>query len=579
MVTILIAVIIFASVVGLGPAYITQRIIDQAILKNGGNSHELNLLIIIMLAFIGANSAAGVGQAYLSQSVGQSVMYDLRRTLYRHLTGMSLRWFTSMRTGEVLSRVNNDVGAVQSVVSDTIGGVIGNVITCVTTLGLMLYLDWKLSLFCLAFMPLFIYPARRVGNMQRDLVTESQEELATLTAQMQETLSVSGALLVKTFGRQEAEIDRFEENARRIRSLNVRRAMVGRGFMMAMGMFSTLAPAVVYWYGGHRIIGGESSLGTVVAFGALLTRLFMPFSQLLNIHVTVLSSLALFERIFDYLDMEQEIIDRPGAKPLVHPRGDLRFDDVGFSYLKDKATLEHISFEVPAGQFAALVGHSGAGKTTVAYLVPRLYDVRSGAITVDGHDIRDVTLESLGAAIGMVNQEPFLFHASIRENLRYGTPNATDDQIEQAARAANIHNFIAKLPFGYDTVVGERGYRLSGGEKQRVAIARALLKDPAILILDEATSSVDSETERAIQGALEHLTKGRTVLAIAHRLSTIVAADIIIVLEDGRIAESGRHADLLASDGVYARLYRQQFREEWNEGIEGMELARAADGE
>lgn len=571
----LIAVIVFASIVGLGPAYITQRIIDQAILED--NSRELNILIFLMLVLIGMNSVAGVAQAYLSQSVGQSVMFDMRRTLYRHLTGMSLRWFTSMRTGEVLSRVNNDVGAVQGVVSDTLGGVVGNVITCGTTLGLMFYLDWKLSLFCLAFLPIFVYPAKRVGNMQRELVNESQEELAGLTAQMQETLSVSGALLVKTFGRQEAEIDKFEESARRIRSLNIRRAMVGRGFMMAMGMFSTLAPAVVYWYGGHRIIGGESSLGTVVAFGALLTRLFGPFASLLSIHITILSSLALFERIFDYLDMEQEIVDKPGAVALEHPRGDLAFHNVGFSYLKEKQTLEQISFEVPAGQFAALVGHSGAGKTTVAYLVPRLYDVKSGSITIDGHDIRDVTLESLGAAIGMVNQEPFLFHASIRENLRYGTPLATDEQIEQAARAANIHEFIARLPHGYDTVVGERGYRLSGGEKQRVAIARALLKDPAILILDEATSSVDSETERAIQDALEHLTKGRTVLAIAHRLSTIVAADLIIVMEDGRIAERGKHAELLARDGVYARLYRQQFREEWNEGVEGREMAPAGE--
>ena len=563
MVGLLLVVIIIAALVGLGPALIIQRIIDNVLLKSGDGG-ELNVLIVFMLFFIGTNALAGVAQSWLSQSIGQSLMFDLRRKLYRHLTGMSMRWFTSMRTGEVLSRVNNDVGAVQGVVSDTIAGVVGNLITAGTTLAVMLALDWKLTLFSLAFMPLFIWPARRVANMQRDLITESQEELATLTSQMQETLSVSGALLVKTFGRQEAEIDRFEESARRIRSLNIRRAMVGRGFFMAMGMFTSLAPALVYWYGGHAVIGGESSTGTVVAFGGLLSRLFQPLAQLLGAHITVLSSLALFERIFDYLDMEQEITDRPGAQPLLDAKGHLKFEDVSFSYIKDRHTLEHISFDVPPGRFAALVGHSGAGKTTVAYLVPRLYDVHSGRITIDGHDIRDVTLESLGNAIGMVNQEPFLFHETIRENLRYGTPDATDEQIEEAARAANIHDLISKLPYGYETVVGERGYRLSGGEKQRVAIARALLKNPAILILDEATSSVDSETERAIQEALEHLTKGRTVLAIAHRLSTIVAADLIVVLQDGRIAEMGRHEELLANEGVYARLYRQQFREQFS---------------
>jgi ATP-binding cassette subfamily B protein len=560
MVFSLIFVMVVASLVGLAPALLTQRIIDQAIAHRNGS--ELNVLIFLMLVCVGLNSLAGVAQTYLSQSIGQGVMFDLRRRLYRHLTGMSMRWFTSMRTGEVLSRVNNDVGAVQNVVSDTLAGVVGNLITASSTLALMLFLDWKLSLFSVMFLPLFVFPARKVGNMQRELVNESQEELAGLTAQMQETLSVSGALLVKTFGRQESEIDRFEESARKIRSLNIRRAMVGRGFMMAMGMFSTLAPAVVYFYGGHRAIDDETSLGTVVAFGGLLTRLFGPVSQLLGVNITVLSSLALFERIFDYLDLEQEIADRPGALPLVAPRGDLVFDDVGFSYLKEKQTLEHISFEVPPGKFAALVGHSGAGKTTVAYLVPRLYDVQSGRIMIDGHDIRDVTLDSLGNAIGMVNQEPFLFHSSIRENLRYGSPNATDEQIEQAARAANIHDLISHLPHGYETVVGERGYRLSGGEKQRVAIARALLKDPAILILDEATSSVDTETERAIQDALEHLTRGRTVLAIAHRLSTIVRADIILVMQGGRIVEKGNHTELLAREGVYARLYFQQFRDD-----------------
>jgi ATP-binding cassette subfamily B protein len=376
---------------------------------------------------------------------------------------------------------------------------------------------------------------------------------------MQETLSVSGVLLVKTFGRQRDEYERFQQTSRRIRDLNIRRAMVGRWFQMAMGLFSSIAPAVVYWYGGHRIIGGYASLGTVVAFATFVQRLFGPISSLLNVQITVLSSLALFERIFDYLDLEHEIADKPGAQPLTNVKGRLALEHVGFSYLRGVPALRDVDFVVPPGKFAALVGPSGAGKTTIAYLVPRLYDVESGRVRIDGHDVRDVTLESLGRAISMVNQEPFLFHSSIRENLRYARPEATDAEIEAAARAANIHEFIAGLRDGYDTVVGERGYRLSGGEKQRVAIARALLKDPAILILDEATSSVDTATERSIQQALERLTRGRTVLAIAHRLSTILKADLILVVEAGRVVERGTHAELLARGGVYARLYEQQF--------------------
>jgi ATP-binding cassette subfamily B protein len=382
--------------------------------------------------------------------------------------------------------------------------------------------------------------------------------MATMNSQMQETLSVSGILLMKTFGRQRDEADRFRGVASSIRGLSVRRAMVGRWFQMGMGLFGTLGPAVVYWYGGHRVMDGEVTLGTVVAMAALLPRLFGPITSLLNVQVTVLSSLALFERIFDYLDLEPEIQERAGAVELTDARGEIELRNVDFSYIPGQPVLRDVSLRVKPGQFAALVGATGAGKTTIAYLVPRLYDVDAGSVRIDGHDVRDLTLNTLSDNVAMVDQEPYLFHTSILENLRYARPEATDEEVEAAARAANIHEFISVLPEGYETVVGERGYRLSGGEKQRVAIARALLKDPAVLILDEATSSVDSITERAIREALERVTRGRTVLAIAHRLSTVLAADIVFVIDDGHVVETGTHDELVAAGGRYAQLYEQQ---------------------
>lgn len=552
-----LAAVIVTAITGLLQPLLLEPIIDSAIPQR-----QLQRLLVLcseMLALVVVSALAGVLRSYLATLIGQDVVYDLRVALYRHLSGMSIRWFTGTRTGEVLSRVNNDVAGVQSVLSDTIGSAVENVVTAGVAVAIMFAFDWRLTLLCLVFLPFFIYPSRRVGQRQRQLVLETQEELAAQSAHMQETLSISGVLLVKTFGRLAQEETRFRASSQRIKELSISRAMIGRWFQMAMGLFGQLAPVVVYGYGGYEVIHHHATIGTLVAYTALLTKLFGPVTSLLSINASVLSSLALFERIFDYLDLEQEIRDRPDALVLRQPRGSLAFEHVSFAYVKRRPALADVSFEVPAGKFAALVGPSGAGKTTIAYLVPRLYDVNGGRVLIDGHDVRDLTLESLGQAIGMVNQEPFLFHASIAENLRYARPQATAAEVEAAARAANIHDFIAALPRGYDTIVGERGYRLSGGEKQRVAIARALLKDPAILILDEATSSVDSATERAIQEALERLTRGRTVLAIAHRLSTILAADVILVVQAGRIVESGRHTELLARGDVYARLYEQQF--------------------
>lgn len=549
--------VVVNSVIGLLPPLIIREVVDGAFKRSDGG--YLDQLILAMLAVVVVSTLMGVTQGFTSQVLGQRVVYDLRRAMYRHLAAMPLQWFTSSRSGETISRINNDVGGVQGVVTDVLTGVLGNVINATVTFTVMAYIDWRLALFCVAFMPLFIYPSRRVGEVQRRIAGETQEEMAKLQSHMHETLSVSGALLTKTFGREEHEAQEFEAILKRVRRLQIRRAIVGRWFNAGLGIVAAMGPGIIYWYGGHRYIDGDATLGTVILFGVLLGRLFGPVQGLLGLNITILSSVALFERIFDYLGLENAIADRPEAIALTDPRGAVRFEHASFSYVKGKPVLHDIDIDMPAGRFVALVGHSGAGKTTTAYLVPRLYDVDSGRVTVDGHDVRDLKLATLAGAIAMVSQETYLFHDTIMENLRYGRPDATQAEVEAAARAANIHDFIAGLPAGYETITGERGYRLSGGERQRIAIARAILKDPKILILDEATSSVDSRTERAIQDALDKLTKDRTTIAIAHRLSTVLRADEIIVLDRGRIVERGTHATLLALGGEYAAIYNTQF--------------------
>jgi ATP-binding cassette subfamily B protein len=611
-----LAIIVASAVIDLGPPLLFRQIIDVAIPEQ--NAALLTTLSLVVVAMAVMSAALSFGERYFSSKVGEGLIFDLRVRLFDHVQQMPIAFFTRTQTGALISRLNNDVIGAQRALTSTLGSVVSNAIVLGTTLVAMFLLDWRLTIVALVLLPLFIIPAKRVGRRMQTLTREGMNYDADMSSRMTERFNVSGALLVKLFGDRHREIDEFSFRADRVRDLGVRSALYGRTFFIALGLVGALGTAAVYWLGGLSVINGAITVGTLVAMAALVTRIYQPLTQLTNARVDIMTAFVSFDRVFEVLDEPNPIAEPEGAIVLDAPDGHIRFDDVSFAYptgtdsllaslerpahgdgsddaddgrdgsepdANDEPTetdgasgsngdgdrtvagaadarlvLDGVSFEVRPGELVALVGPSGAGKTTLTSLVPRLWDVTSGAVLVDGHDVRDLSLASLRATIGVVSQDPHLFHERVIDNLRYASPDATDDEVEAACRAAQIHDVLVRLPDGYRTIVGERGYRLSGGEKQRLAIARMLLKDPAVVVLDEATSHLDAENEALVQEALTTALAGRTSIVIAHRLSTIVGADRIVVLDDGHVVQQGRHDELLAMGGLYADLYRTLVR-------------------
>ena len=563
-VAMVVGLIVLTSTIGIINPLLIQAVFNKALFVKGGPKLDLlYILVAIMAAVPIVNGAIGILQTYETTKVGQQVMRDLRDRLYSHLQTLSLAFFTGTKTGEIQSRLANDVGGVQSVVTTTASSILANVVTFVSSIVAMIIISWQLTIVAVITVPAFFWLTKTVGDRRRKVSTATQESLAAMSAISEETLSVSGVLLAKVFGSQLRDVTRYRDENQRLADLELRQQMIGQGFYAVVQSFLSITPAAIYLISGLLLAHGTAiSAGTIVAFTTLQTRLYFPIGQLLQVSVELRSSLALFDRIFEYLDVMPDIVDAPDATdlPVTAVGGRVALTDVYFRYpgVEDDA-LKGVSFAAEPGHLVALVGPSGAGKTTISYLIPRLYDVTGGSIEIDGIDVRRVREASLAAALGFVSQESYLFHDTILANLRYGRPTATLEEIEEAARAAYIHDRIMEFPDGYDTLVGERGYRLSGGEKQRLAIARVLLHDPRILILDEATSALDTASEREVQKALDALMGSRTTIAIAHRLSTIVNADIINVIDGGRVVESGPHRDLLREGGLYASLYNEQF--------------------